>query len=254
MTDPANLPRLYGEKEIGRILKRATELQYEEPSGPSADSMTLKELEDVAAEVGIDPAYLRRAALEVDTGAAERSTWAKLAGEELVLVREITVPGELREDGFERIVGVIERGTSEHGQVSLLGRTLTWRAETSKKSRTVQITVTSRDGQTSVRLEENLKKLASEYFGVSGSLGSLLGLAIAGNAGIGLLGLLFPVGILGLTYVGTRALYQAVVRRRRRAMGQLFEQVLNEVGACLVEKALPSGAGDRPPELTAGQP
>ena len=80
-------------------------------------------------------------------------------------MREITVPGELREDGFERIVAVIERGTSEHGQSSVLGRTLTWRAGTSNNSRTVQITVTSRDGQTSVRLEENLKKLAGEYFG-----------------------------------------------------------------------------------------
>ncbi len=43
--------------------------------------------------------------------------------------------------------------------------------------------------------------------------------------------------------------HRAIVKRRRRAMGQLFEQVLNEVGACLVE-ALPSGDG--PPELTAG--
>jgi len=36
MTDPTNLPRLYGEKEIGQILKRATELQHAEPPAPSA--------------------------------------------------------------------------------------------------------------------------------------------------------------------------------------------------------------------------
>ena len=72
--------------------------------------MTLQELEAIAVEAGIDPAYLRRAALEVDVGTAERSTWAKFVGEELLLVKEITVPGELREDGFARIVGVIERG------------------------------------------------------------------------------------------------------------------------------------------------
>ena len=250
MTDPTNLPRLYGEKEIGQILKRATELQHVEPPVPSADSMTLKELEDIAAEVGIDPAYLRRAALEVDTGAAERSTWAKLAGEELLLVREITVPGELRKDGFERIVAVIERGSSDHGQSSLLGRTITWRAETPKKSRTVQITVTSRDGQTSVRLEENLKNLAGEFFGTGGALAGIGGFAMGANAGIGLLGLWIPVGIIGLTYMGTREIYRAIVRRRRRAMGKLFELVLNEVGACLVDEALPSR--DRPPELTAG--
>ncbi len=92
MTDPRNLPRLYGEKEIGKILKRATELQHDEPPETSADSMTLQELEDIAAEAGIDPAYLRRAALEVDSGTAEWSTWEKFAGEELVLGREITSP------------------------------------------------------------------------------------------------------------------------------------------------------------------
>ncbi len=42
MTDPTNLPRLFGEKEIGKILKRATELQHDEPPETSADSMTLQ--------------------------------------------------------------------------------------------------------------------------------------------------------------------------------------------------------------------
>ena len=107
MTNPTDLPRLYGEKEIGQILERAAELQHDEPPAPSAGSMTLQELEAIAAEAGIDPAYLRRAALEVDIGTAERSTkYAKL-----------------------------------------------------------QLTVASRDGQTSVRLEENLTKSAGEIFG-----------------------------------------------------------------------------------------
>ena len=35
--------------------------------------------------------------------------------------------------------------------------------------------------------------------------------------------------------------YRAIVKRRRRAMGELFEQVLTEVRACLVDEALPAG-------------
>ncbi len=251
MTDPSNLPRLYGEKEIGKILKRATELQIDEPSVPSADKITLQELEEIAAEAGIDPAYLRRAALEVDTGGADRSTWEKLAGEEFLLVREVILQGELREDGFERIVTIIERATSEHGQSSVLGRTLTWRSETTNKTRTVQVTVTSRDGQTSIRLEENLKELAGAYFGGFGAVSGLGGFTIGANLGIGLLGALSSgLGLLGLAYLGARGTYRAIVKKRRRAMGNLFEVVLAEVGACLVDEALPSGDG--PPELTAG--
>ena len=43
--------------------------------------MSLQELEDIAAETGIDPTFLRRAAPEIDTGAIEVSTWGKLLGE-----------------------------------------------------------------------------------------------------------------------------------------------------------------------------
>ena len=256
MTDPTNLPRLYGEKEIGKILKRATELQHEEPSAPSAGSMSLQELEDIAAEAGIDPTYLRRAALEIDTGAMDLSTWAKFLGEELLLVSEITIPGELRDDGFERIVEVIQRGTREHGQPSLLGRTMTWRAETPNKTRTIQITVNSRDGHTSVRLEENLTQFAGGLFGgtiagIGGGVGVGVGLGVGLNVlGSALFATLFPLGVVGLTYMGAREIYRAIVKRRRRAMGELFEQVLTEVRACLVDDVLPPG--DRPPELTAG--
>ncbi len=82
-----------------------------------------------------------------------------------MLVRETTVPGELNDDGFERVVSVIQMGSREHGQPSLFGRSLTWRAETPNKVRTVQVTVTSRDGQTHVRLEKNLSHLAGGVFG-----------------------------------------------------------------------------------------
>ena len=62
MTDRSNLPpslsRVYGDKEIGQILKRATELQGQEPSAPSSSGLTLQELEEVAVEAGIDPRFL----------------------------------------------------------------------------------------------------------------------------------------------------------------------------------------------------
>lgn len=45
MTDPASAQRRYGEEEIGRILKRATEIQLTEPSSAGAAGMTLQELE-----------------------------------------------------------------------------------------------------------------------------------------------------------------------------------------------------------------
>jgi hypothetical protein len=257
MTDQPNLPRVYGDKEIGQILKRATELQDKEPSAPSSSGLTLQELEEVASEAGIDPRFLQRAALELGTSPADSSFWSRVAGDEFMLVRETTVPGELSEDGFERVASVIQLGTRDHGQPSLLGRSLTWRAETPNKSRTVQVTVTSRDGQTHIRLEENLHQLAGGLFGgvvggVGLGVGVGVGLPLAGFLGLGgsLLAAAFPLGVLGLSYIGARAIYRTVANKRRRVMDDLFDQMLAEVSVC-VENRGGEGA-EAPGQLPRG--
>ncbi len=251
---PSSFPRVYGDKEIGRILKRATELQDQEPSAPSSSGLTLQELEEVAIEAGIDPRFLQRAALELGTSQTDPEFWAKVVGDELMLLRETTVPGELTDDGFERVVSVIQMGTREHGQPSLLGRSLTWRAETPSKTRTVQVTVTSRDGQTHVRLEENLHQLAGGLFGggVTGvgiGVGVGVGLPLAGYLGLGgsLLAAAFPLGLLGLSFIGARDIYRAIVNRRRSVMGELFDKILAEVLACVEDRAV--GGAEAPGQL-----
>ena len=254
MADHPKLPRVYGDKEIGQILKRATELQAREPSAPSSSGLTLQELEEVAVEAGIDPRFLQRAALELGTSPIDSVFWTKIAGDELVLVRDTTVPGELNDDGFERVVTVIQMGSREHGQPSLLGRSLTWRAETPGKTRTVQVTVTSRDGQTHIRLEENLQQLAGGVFGgtVGGGgvgVGIGMGLPLAGFLGLGgsLLAAAFPLGALGLSYIGGRQIYRAITKKRRRVMGELFDKILAEVLACVEARAV--GGGEAPGQL-----
>ena len=250
MTDHPNLPRIYGDEEIGQLLKRATELQHREPSAPSSAGLTLQELEEVALEAGIDPRFLQRAALELGTSPTDAGLWTKVVGDELLLIRETTVPGELDDDGFERVVNVIQLGTREHGQPSLLGRSLTWRAETPTKSRTVQVTVTSRDGQTHVRLEENLHQLAGGVFGggvggVGIGVGVGMGIPLAGWLGSGLFAVAAPLGFLALSYLGAREAYRAVTRKRRSVMGELFDKILEEVLACVEDRTVDGASAPR---------
>lgn len=257
MSDPTDLSRVYGDKEIGRILKRATELQHAEPSAPAA-GVTLSDLEEIAAEAGIDPVYLRRAALEVDAGRVDDTVWTRLVGDELVLVREVTLDGEMADDGFERVVGVIQGAAREHGQPSLFGRTLTWRAETPTKTRTMQIVVTSRDGRTQVRLEEDLTQTAVGWMagltagagiGVGMGVGLPIALEVLGSA---LLAFAFPVGTVALSYIGAREVYRSVVNRRRAAVGRLFDVVVEEARAAIEERerSLPHSPARSLPETT----
>lgn len=249
MTDPGKLPRLYGDEEIGRILKRATELQHREPTAAPA-GVTLDELEEIASEAGIDPTYLRRAALELDTRRGQRGLWSKLLGDEVGLVRETTLPGEVGDDGFEGILATIQATSKEHGQPSLFGRTLTWRAETASKTRTVQVVVTSRDGTTHIRVEENLTQMASGIFGgVMGGGGVGIGIGVGLPIGIEVLGsalfaTLAPIGVVGLGYVAARSVYRAVVDHRRRALNTLFDGIVQATEIAIEDRV--TGTDERP--------
>ncbi|MCH7992659.1 MAG: hypothetical protein IIC35_09610 [Gemmatimonadetes bacterium] len=97
--------------------------------------------------------------------------------------------------------------------------------------------MTSRDGHTLVRLEENLTQLASGLFA-----GTTIGFGVGTGVGIGLpiglnvlgsmpLAFAAPVGMIGISYVASRAIYRAIVRHRRRAIDELFSRTVAEVEA-----------------------
>ena len=257
MSDATNLPRLYDEKEVGKLLKRATELQREDPVRAAASGgLSLAELEEIAAEAGIDPTFLRRAAAEMASGETDPGGWERITGERLTLVREAVVAGELDQDGFERVVTAIQMTAREHGQPSLMGRTLTWRAETASKTRTIQVTVTSRDGETHIRAEERLHQMASGLFagsvlGVGTGLGVGAGLPLAINVfGSAVLAVGFPAGIMGLTWVAAREIYRRVVRRRELALSALLDAMVEAASQAIANHALRRSEG--PLELPRG--
>lgn len=246
MAEPSHQVRRYDEKEIGRILERATELQGAEPTSPAAGGLTLPELEEVAAEAGIDVRHVRRAAHELATSPGTSTAWTRLLGAELAVVRETVLPGEVSERRFEDLVSVLHNTVRDPGQPSLLGRTLSWQGGSSDSSRKLRIVVSSRDGHTSVRVEENLSQLAGGLFGgIGGGVGGGVGfgagvpIAIALGSEILLIGL--PLAWLGLTYYGVRKLYQSIVRKRRRVADDLFNRLVAAAEDAIAAGTLESG-------------
>lgn len=254
MTDPRHLPRLYGDKEMAKLLKRATELQQEEgnPGLPSS-GLSLRELEEVAAEAGIDPRYLRRAAAELASGGREAEGWEKLTGERLTVVQEVVVPGELTPEGFERVLAVIQSTCAEHGRPSLMGRTLTWQGENASKSRTMMVTVSVRKGETLIRAEERLHQLATGLFagstlGVGSGLGVGVGVPMAINVlGSAFLAVAFPLATVGVAYTGARVIYRGIVKKRNAVVARLVDALAREVTEAVGDHSL--ARGHRPPEL-----
>lgn len=249
MTDELPQRRRYGDKEVGLILKRAAELQQQEPaSGAEGGGLTLPELEEIAAEAGIDPRYLRRAAAEVESGSKLDSGKASLFfGAPLTIELERTLPGEMPEEAFSTFVPDIQQAAGGHGQASALGRTFTWQSSTPSGERSLQVTVTSRDGRTRIRIEERLSNLAGQLFGgMLGGGGGGIGLGIGLGVGIGALqsaafAIAWPASIIGGAYLLARSIYTSTARKRRRVLRDLLDRLTERI-----ESAVPKPSLDGP--------
>ena len=177
MTDPSELAgRRFNEKEVAAIIKRASELQQVESPSESTTGMSLAELEQIAREAGLDPALVRRAASDLDTRVTDRQPSAFL-GAPTALVLERTIEGELPADEYEALVLEIQRELGGVGSASTFGRSLQWTMRGVDRrrvsSRTVQVTVTPRNGRTTIRIEEPVGQLAGGLFGgLMGGLGA----------------------------------------------------------------------------------
>lgn len=229
-------PRRYDEDEVRRILERATELQRELPAATAPEGLTLDELEEAAAEAGIERPLIRRAARELDTAAEESGPWTALAGAPLTIVLERTLPGEVSTDVFGDLAAEIERSLGIHGEPTVLGHTLSWRAESAGTTRFVHVMVTTRDGETHIRVGERLQGLAGGVFGgLVGGAGGGLGLGVGVAIGLGALESAFfavawPAGVVSLSYVAAREIFGVVARKRRRALSDLLERITLMIG------------------------
>lgn len=62
------MSRAYTEREIAALLARAAELQQAAPDAPHGPTLSLAEVERIAAEAGLEPAHVRAAAREMGAG------------------------------------------------------------------------------------------------------------------------------------------------------------------------------------------
>ena len=251
MTD-SNLPaRRYSDKEISRLLKRATELQSQDPNSSERDGMTLAELEGIAREAGIDPAMLQRAASELDREPARSGLGPLLAGDTLALVIERSFEGELDASELEALVPLINSAADTPGNVALVGRTLNFNGGGQQNARSVQVLVTSREGRTQVRIEERYGQLAGGLFaGLVGGGGMGLGVGVGSGVGAAIGSALFVVGIPVLTvsalYGVARTIYRNLVGKRRKVLTGLVDRIGEAVEASN-RQALRDAAAELPP-------
>jgi hypothetical protein len=244
MTDPS-ASRRFNEKEVALIIKNASELQESNASSDSSTGMSLVELEQIARETGLDPALIRRAAADLDTRVTDRSP-SRFLGAPTTLRLERTIDGEISPDDYEPIVLEIQRAIGGIGAASTLGRTLQWTSAGGGMrrrvgTRMVQVTITPKNGRTTIRIEEPVNHVARALFAVSmggigmgmmplvGAAGGAIGASIGGPPVAIATAIGTGVAFLGAAYTFARTMFKAIVSRRGETLQALMSRLAEHV-------------------------
>ena len=213
--------RRYTDREMALILKRASELQEQGPStGTREQSHTLSELEQIAAEVGIDPRYVAEAANAVDVEPTTKR--APLLGAPTTYQVSRFVEGEVPETEFAEMLDTIRRVTGKHGEVSRVLGSLEWKTMGPRGE--TYVTISPRQGKTAMRIGGQYGLSAGLVYGVAVTIGAalLVGTSVSTGSAIDL-GTLAAVG--AGSYLAARTAWQVAAARTERRLRRILEEV-----------------------------
>jgi hypothetical protein len=147
MTEGSDRARIYDEKAVSAILKRASQLQASS-SEAGGFGLSLAELKQIAAEAGIDPRFVAVAATEFVRPEESESNWW---GGPLSFSLEWTIDGEIDDIAWEEIVVETRRHFKDTGEVRTWSNSREW-AHSGRNNVQAHVTATSREGITRLSL------------------------------------------------------------------------------------------------------
>lgn len=139
--------RRFTDREVALVLRKASELEGTEGAGGTG-GLSLEQLEEIAAEVGIAPALIRRAVDDLDAGVGRKL----LSGGPLSHQAIRAVPGTIDRSTMAQLMQHVEGVSDQVGVVTeALGATQ-WTAK--DRFRTTQVSLAPDGDETRVRVVE----------------------------------------------------------------------------------------------------
>lgn len=234
--------RVYSDEEFALILRQASELATRaEPSGTSSGGLTLAEMQAVAAQVGIDPALVERAARMVAVKAAA-SPLDRLMGGPLRHAEVARFPVRLDADAAARLLSAVRisavvAGGKDVGHSSPLG--ITWHDGGEMEA----LGVTARSDAEGTAVSVTLDRSGTLAFvAMASGITMLLSLLFAGSAlypedpALGIGGAIAGVG-------GTLAIARGYWASSTRRARERIRGAMDAIGDTL---ARPKPEGDAP--------
>jgi len=218
----------FNDEEVALILRRALEADARSPEG----GLTLAQLKEIGAEVGIPAAQVESAALAVQSqrgAAAGKPGWGSVSTR-----YDVDVPGEIDARHHAHLLRAIRSAMGRQGIATEEFGGLSWKAQDPFGGR--YITVRSEDGRTHVEALGNFRDGAL----VGGAAGGTIGLAVGamvlksvgGMAAVGLLG---PVGLVAGATLPAYLVYRRLFVREDAALREAVAAVTAQVEAAAGE-------------------
>ena len=160
--------RSYNEREIGALIQRATEL-HEEATGSSQHnrSLSIEEVEHIAAELGLPPEYVRTAALEMEDSLYSNQSFSFWGGP-FVIDQARVVDGTMTQEQWEQVVMELRAFTGKKGQIDEVGSAREWIQAIGEGDEgfnfvKTRVAIRPGDGQTSIQIRKHYGGIALWY-------------------------------------------------------------------------------------------
>lgn len=225
--------RRFTDQEVALVLQRAAELEEQRSLGTtSARGLTLRELHEIAREVGLSAEVIDQAVTAVRAGIRPRGILLLGAPLTNKLVRG--VPGRLDEEALQRLVRLIEEHVDATGTVTEALGTVRWTSVSRghKFDRTTQISLSSTRDETQIQVVQRYPDgLRAILHFLPGAWGGMLGAGVAASVGIA------PLAVIGATVgaavVGAgigRTIWQTIARRSEREVERISTHLVTAAG------------------------
>jgi len=218
--------RHFADRDVAVILHRAAELDSRSTEGREARGLSAADLEDIAQEVGIDPAMIQRAIREL--GSHRSLPMRGILGPPPVNQEIRVVPGELDHDTIRRIMRLVDARVPAQGTIGEALGSVRWSSADRFLSR--QVSVEPSAGETLIRVEERysdrfrgaLHGIPTVYGLVAGFV---VGLEFLGGAGAGAI----LAGVAGASaWAIARGAWRTISRRSGRRIKALSDVLQGE--------------------------
>ncbi len=225
----------FSDRQVAVIVARAAEL---EAMPTQSGNLSLGGIQQIAADVGIPPQMVERAAHELGARLSPERPLQRhwFTGSANRIVVERIVDGEVSDAEYPTMVDEIRITTGAQGQSSTLGRALAWRTVGTQQqpSRAVSVSISPSGGKTRILIDESLTGTAGGVFG--GMMGGIGG--GAGSMGFGLAmgafhnplaGFAVLASALSGSYLGARTVFRNTRAKRTRELEELADRLASHI-------------------------